>query len=369
MFQNARFERREWLKRWVGAILAPRSAFNFPGQEPQDRSQKTPPLSREFQLAQLESRLTPNQQFFLRSHLNYPEPDLPGWKLRIEGLVARPLTLRFEELAALPTQSREVTFECAGNPPGGGMVSTAEWRGIALREFLEKAGFSTKATEVVFEGLDFGLDEAESVPLQYARSISLEKALAAETMIAWKMNGQPLSREHGFPARVVVPGYYAMSHVKWLSRIRLVERPFKGFYMVKRYFTARAVPGAGNFEIQPVMKMKVKSQIARPQPGEQLPRGACRITGAAWAGEASATRVEVSTDGGLHWAPAILLDTPAPYVWVRWEYPWTPGSSGAFTLMCRAFDNQGGKQPEAPDPTLINRYGNNWYHRVDVTVR
>lgn len=368
MIQNSPLERREWLKRWAGAMLGwPLScAFNFPAQE---RSETNPSRWRESPFSQLGERLTPNRQFFLRSHLNSPEIDLRKWNLRIEGLVARPLRLSFDDLKGFHAESRAVTFECSGNAPGGGMVSTAEWRGVALRELLEKAGLSTKAKEVVFEGADFGLDELESVPLRYARSIPLEKALAPETAIAWEMNGEPLSREHGFPARAVVPGDYAMSHVKWLARIRVVERPFKGFYMVKRYFTARPIPGAGGFEIQSVVRMKVKSQIARPAPGEQLGRGTYRIMGAAWAGDALVTKVEVSVDGGSLWEPALLLDKAAPYVWVRWEYPWTPASSGRFALVCRAFDDQGGRQPEAPEPTVLNRYGNNWYHRVDVTVR
>jgi len=331
-------------------------------------SQQPPPRWREFRFSRLATLITPTEQFFLRSHLDYPQLDPAKWKLKVEGLVARPLEINYTQLTALRSTSRIVTFECSGNPPGGGLVSTAEWRGISLSQLLDKAGVLTTAKEVVFEGGDFGLDEAESVPLSYARSIPVEKALAAETMIAWEMNGERLRWEHGFPARLIVPGYYAMSHVKWLSRIRLIDRPFKGFYMVKRYFTARRLPG-GEFETYPALKMKVKSQIARPASGEHLAKETCLIAGAAWTGDGLISRVELSLDNGITWQAASLLDRPTPHAWMRWEFPWLSPSAGPQTVVCRAFDDQGEQQPQAPDTTLVNRYGNNWYHQVVFTIR
>ncbi len=345
----------------LGRVFA--TVFAAGGQD------KGPPRWREYPFPDLSGVRTPTNQFFLRSHLSYPRLEAPEWELQIDGVVKEKTSFRLEQLTSLPSVTRLVTFECSGNPPGGGLVSTAEWKGISLRLILEKVGVLPGAVEAVFEGADSGLDEAESIPLVYARSIPLDKALSAETMIVWEMNGARLPWEHGFPVRVVVPGYYAMSHVKWLSRIRLVSRPYKGFYMTKRYFTARHIAATGKFEIHPEIKMKIKSQIARPTAGELLSGSSTLISGAAWTGEGVVTRVEISTNGGVSWRPAELLDEPIPYSWRRWRYLWKEPENGIHTLICRAFDDRGGQQPESADTAVINRYGNNWYHRVDVTVR
>jgi DMSO/TMAO reductase YedYZ molybdopterin-dependent catalytic subunit len=362
-----RWNRREWLLRLIAAGCAGSSRGTW-RQDPGDTA-KVLPLLREFAFSELSSPLTPARQFFLRSHLGYPQLDISRWELTVDGRVKQPLKLNFAQLSQLSSETRRVTFECSGNPPGGGLISTADWRGTRLHAILERAGVLPGAQEIVFEGADFGIDEAENIPLVYSRSIPLEKALADETMVAWEMNGQTLPREHGFPARVIVPGYYAMSHVKWLTRIRVLDRPFRGFYMVKRYFTARRVEATGEFEIRPELKMKLKSQIARPVHGEQIASESTIVTGAAWAGDGLISRVEVSTDGGADWVVAELMDKPQSYSWVRWRHRWTPARNGAHTVVCRAFDDRGGAQPETADPTVINRYGNNWYHRVELTVR
>lgn len=362
--------RREWLAQFSVALWSPFFA-GAPAPQKAEATYSTtlPPKWREFVFSGLSGFRTPTADFFLRSHLNYPRLKAPDWELVIDGLVKHPAKLRFSQLSEFPSTLRTVTFECAGNPPGGGLVSTAEWRGVSLQRVLENAGLPATAREIVLEGSDFGLDEAESVPLIYSRSIPLDKALSAETMIAWEMNGDPLPWEHGFPARLIVPGYYAMSHVKWLSRIRVIDRAYRGFYMKKRYFTARPIAGTREFEIHPEMQMKLKSQIARPVTGEQLSSPTVIITGAAWTGEGKVARVEVSTDGGITWRAAELFDNAIPYAWVRWKFLWNTPANGAYQLVCRAFDDRGEAQPESPDPKVINRYGNNWYHRVEVTVR
>ncbi|HEY3130989.1 MAG TPA: sulfite oxidase [Acidobacteriota bacterium] len=359
--------RRAWLKQLVAAALI------FPvgraGSQPlQAIAGGSPPRWREFLFSELGSWQTPTAQFFLRSHLDHPQLSVADWKLTLDGLVKQRSEFSFEELIKLPSVTRTVTFECSGNPPGGGLISTAEWRAIPLHLLLEKAGVGAGAKEIVFEGADFGLDEEESVPLIFSRSIPLQKALSTETMLAWEMNGKPLSWEHGFPVRVVVPGYYAMSHVKWLSRIRVIDHSYKGFYMTKRYFTARRIPGTGRFEFRAEMQMKIKSQIARPVSGEQISGASTIVTGAAWSGEGIVKRVEVSTDGGSTWTAAVLLDKPVRYAWVRWRLVWNTPANGVYTLVCRAFDDAGGAQPEEPDNSVINRYGNNWYHRVEIKV-
>ena len=195
--------------------------------------------------------LTPVEHFFVRSHLGTPSIERDQWKLTVEGKVRRPREWTWSQLKEMEQESRTVTLECAENLPGGRLVGNAQWRGIPLARLLEKAGVQEDAREVVLEGADRGLDELEMVPVTYARSLPLDEALAAGTLVALEMNGQPLTPEHGFPARVIVPGWYGMAHVKWLTRIRVSAEPFQGFYMAKRYFTARRHPNTGEPVLTP----------------------------------------------------------------------------------------------------------------------
>ena len=312
--------------------------------------------------------LTPVEQFFVRNHLGVPSVNREDWKLVVEGAVARPLEWSCAELQRMPKASRTVTLECAENLPGGRNVGNARWTGVPLATLLEGAGVDAGAREVVLEGADRGLDEHEMVPVSYARSLPLEQALSDQTLVALEMNGQPLTPAHGHPARVIVPGWYGMAHVKWLTRIRVVSEPFQGFYMSKRYFTARRHPNTGEHILTPVSSMGVKSQIHYPREGQVLNQGSCVIRGAAWAGCRSIERVEISMDGGDIWMETRLSAERAPCAWVHWSRTWEPPSSGDFAVQVRAFDTQGETQPLSEDLGRINRYDNRWIHRVQFRI-
>ena len=312
--------------------------------------------------------LTPVEQFFVRNHLGVPPIDRDQWKLGLEGKIARPREWTFSDLSEMQQVSNTVTLECAENLPGGSSVGNAHWEGVLLATLLKEAGIDSSASEVILEGADRGLDEHELVPVSYARSLPLQEALSLDTMVALEMNGQPLTPAHGGPARLIVPGWYGMAHVKWVTKIRVVSEPFRGFYMSKRYFTARRHPNTGEPILTRVTHMGVKSQIHYPRENQILKQAPCLIRGAAWAGCEAVERVQVSTDGGATWEEARLSDARARCAWVHWSHPWRPPSAGSFTVQVRAFDRQGSTQPVSEELGKINRYDNRWLHRVRVSV-
>lgn len=326
------------------------------------------PVWREPSFSDLRGWITPVEQYFIRRHLALPRIEARNWKLAIDGLVERQLEITYEELLHFAHVRRVVTSECAGNLAGGGMVGNAEWSGVSLAALLKHAGIQSGAVEVILDGVDCGLDEGENVPVCYSRSIPVQKALAPETLLAAEMNGRLLTLEHGYPVRAVVPGWYAMSNVKWLRRIHVTDRPFGGFYMSKRYFTAKRDAVTGEFGITRLTEMSVKSQIARPRQGEVLKREPYLIRGAAWTGSGQVERVDVSGDGGETWRRASLGKERAQYAWRVWEHIWKPPGPGKHTILVRAFDERGNTQPAAEDMERINRYANCWIHRVAVEV-
>jgi len=313
--------------------------------------------------------LTPVEKFFVRSHLGTPSIKREEWRLTVEGSVRRPREWTWSQIRQMEQESRTVTVECAENLPGGSLVGNARWTGVPLARLLEEAGVKDDAREVVLEGADRGLDELEMVPVTYARSLPLREAVAAGTLIALEMNHQPLTPEHGYPARAIVPGWYGMAHVKWLTRIRVAAQPFRGFYMAKRYFTARRHPNTGEPVLTPVTRMGVKSQIDFPVDGETLSPGSHVVRGRAWAGCRTVERVEVSSNGGRSWSRAELQDTPEPCAWFRWSHTWAPPRTGPYALQVRAFDDHGESQPLQEDLGRINRYDNRWIHTVRCAVK
>ncbi|MGA2609171.1 MAG: sulfite oxidase [Terriglobia bacterium] len=324
---------------------------------------------REMPFAELNQWITPVDRFLVRGHLGVvPQLDVRDWKLVVEGLVERRLELAYPELVRRPRVTKVATFECAGNLPGGGMVSNGEWTGISLSALLMEAGIKPGAVEVILDGADYGLDEGENVPLCYSRSMPVRQALEPGILLAYKMNGENLNAQHGFPLRAVVPGWYANAHVKWLHRIEVTDRPFLPFYMSKRYYTAKRDVITGEPVITPVTEMALKSQIARPIDGEILKLAPYTIKGAAWTGRGQVEKVEVSVDGGQSWEAAVLGKERALCAWVLWEYAWRSPEIGEHTILVRAFDDKGKTQPVVEDRDRINNYVNNWIHQVHVTV-
>jgi DMSO/TMAO reductase YedYZ molybdopterin-dependent catalytic subunit len=323
------------------------------------------PVNLETPLDQVDSYLTPTELFYIRSHFPAPKLDLTSYRLRIDGAVRNPLSLSYQQLREMPSETRVATLECAGNGrvflvpqvPGAqwelGAVGNAEWTGVPLRALLERAGLEEDACEIVLEGADRGTPTEPPIPpgpISYSRGVLREKALRQEVLIAYQMNGRDLPLDHGYPVRAIVPGHYGMASVKWLTNIHAVREPFRGYWQTSDYGYWDYVDG------QPVRRalaeMNLKSEIARPRVYETLaPNQVYTVFGAAWAGETEVTEVAVSTDGGKTWAEAEFLDPVHRYAWRRWKFDWlTPKESGSYVLLARAKSANGGVQPDKHDP-------------------
>lgn len=331
-------------------------------------SRQRDPENLEYPFSALDTRrlLTPNEQFYVRTHFEVPEIGARTWNLKVEGEVERPFELSYDELRRMPSRTVTALLECSGNgrvflePPRVGIrwelgaVGTAEWKGVPLAAVLERAGLKPNAVEVILEGADRG-EFREPNPktpgvIPYARGLPLAKAKTPEVLLAFEMNGEPLPPRHGHPVRAVVAGWYGMASVKWLKRIVVTDRPFDGYFQTFMYSIWDRRHGLPT--LVPVDEIQVKSEIARPAPFEVVPRGAkYRIFGAAWAGESDVAKVEVSDDGGRTWAEAKLLGEPVRFAWRSWEHDWrTPASSGRHVVIARATDSRGRAQPMKRDP-------------------
>ncbi len=308
--------------------------------------------------------LTPTERFYVRNHFTAPTVDPSEWTLRVVGAVQKTLELRYDELLAFPSRTAAVTLECAGNgrsflePKAKGVqwqlgaVGTAEWTGVPLSAVLERAGVKPGAVDVVLEGTDRGEPRNEpkpAGPLAFARGLPLAKALRPEVLLAYKMNGAPLPAAHGRPVRAVVGGWYGMASVKWLARVIVTDRPFLGYDQTVDYAVWDRRDGPPN--LVPLTEIEVKASIARPSAGEVVRAGKdCTVRGAAWAGPADVTKVEVSTDGGATWEAARLAGSAVPMAWRLWEYTWKTPRPGKHVLMARATDSRGRTQPMRRDP-------------------
>jgi len=341
------------------------------------------PANLEFPFTSLNGPITPNDRFYVRSHFATPKLDARTWRLRVEGAVEKPFELDLAELLRLPSESRAVTLECAGNGRsfltpaargvqwGQGAVSNAEWTGVSLAAILKRAGVKRSAVDVVLEGADTGELKAPpkpSGPVHFARSLPIAKARRPEVLLAYRMNGAELPVDHGYPLRAVVPGWYGVSSIKWLTRIVVTEQPFDGHFQTVdyAYYTRRnGLPSR-----IPLAEMQVKSQIARPSVGQEVPMGApTQIFGAAWTSDdADIDRVQFSSDGGRTWTDTRLLGKPVRGAWRLWETTWRAPSAGSYTLMSRATDSRSRSQPLERDPDRDN-YMISHVQPVPVMVR
>lgn len=317
------------------------------------------PLNLEMPFSTLNGFTTPNESFYVRCHFPIPEITASEWRLEIEGEVEAPFSLSYDELLAMEARTIAATLECAGNnriflePKVKGVqwelgaVGNASWTGVALSEVLGRAKLKSGALEVILEGADEG--EIANPPrpagrIRFARSLPLEKALD-DVLLAHTMNGQELSASHGFPLRVIVPGWYAMASVKWLRRVIVTDKPFGGYYQSIDYTYWKRVAGLPT--LAPLAEQQVKAEIARPETGETVPAGAIvKVHGAAWSCDADITNVEVSADSGATWEVAQFVDSSVKNAWRLWEYDWhTPARPGKQRLLARATDSRGRVQP------------------------
>jgi sulfane dehydrogenase subunit SoxC len=322
--------------------------------------------------------ITPVGLHYLLIHFDIPHVDAAAWRLEVGGLVERPLTLSLDDLKARPARTLAVTLECAGNgrallaprpisqPWLQEAVGTAEWTGTPLAPILREVGLDARASEVVFTGLDRGVQG--DVEQTYARSLPVDEALRDEMLLAYAVNGQPLPPQHGFPLRLVVPGWYGMTHVKWLASIEVVAEPFQGWQQAVSYRLRDTEEEQG----VPVTRILPRSLLIPPGIPDFLTRsrrleaGPCTIEGRAWSGQAPIERVELSADGGETWADADLGEPVSKFAWRGWTWRWD-AEPGEHELCCRATDAAGDTQPPSPEWNF-DGFCNNAIQRVPVTV-
>jgi len=322
--------------------------------------------------------ITPTGLHYLVIHFDIPDVRPDDWDLTIDGLVANALSLSLEDLKAQPVVTLPVTMECAGN--GRALLSprpvsqpwfvegasTAEWTGTPLRGLLQEAGLADEAAELVFTGLDWGVQGGEVQP--YQRSLSRDEAMRNEVLLAYAMNGDPLPPQHGYPLRLLVPGWYGMTSVKWLTRIEAVAQPFTGYQMLKSYRYSQSADDLGD----PVTLIKPRALMIPPGIPDFASRtrvvgaGPTILRGRAWAGRASIERVEVSCDDGATWAEADLEPTLSPFAWRGWNVAWN-AEPGHHQLRVRATSSEGVVQPNEPFWTFQGM-GNNVAQPLEVVV-
>jgi DMSO/TMAO reductase YedYZ molybdopterin-dependent catalytic subunit len=335
------------------------------------------PENSETPLADVHGWVTPTRLFFVRNHFDVPEIDAAKWRLAVGGCVRRPLELTGDELDQMPQRTLLATLECAGNGrsflaqkvPGvqwsAGAVAHAEWSGVPLREVLELAGIDDGAVEIVCEGADRGSEPDHPEPMNFARGLPLAKALHRDTLLAMRMNGEPLTPSHGFPVRLIVPGWYGVASVKWLTRLEASRVPFRGYFQTVKYTIKRRT--TDGHATEPLQGMAIKSEIVRPFAGEALGLGKQRVFGLAWAGEEPVARVELSMDAGKSWQEAELLGPWAPYSWMMWEHLWDVREAGSYELLSRATSVGGQMQPTQYDP-LYSGYMIHFSRPISVRV-
>src|SRR5215207_2502076 len=320
--------------------------------------------------------ITPPGLHYLLIHYDIPAVDPETFRLEIGGAVEKPISVSLDDLQARPRTAERVTFECAGNgralleprpvsqPWLTEAVGTAEWGGTPLALLLEEVGASRNAIELLFGALDRGIEGGEAQT--YERALPIQEA--REAILAYDMNGEPLPPQHGFPLRLVVPGWYGMQNVKWLSGITVLEEPFDGYQNAVGYrmYGADGKPG------EPVTRMLPRSLMVPPGVPDFMTRtryvelGPTTLTGRAWSGYGSIERVEVSTDGGASFDAAVLEPPLGHNAWRGWRFTWET-TAGDHVLSSRATDAAGNSQPLEP-PWNLKGYANNAVERIAVVV-
>jgi DMSO/TMAO reductase YedYZ molybdopterin-dependent catalytic subunit len=321
--------------------------------------------------------ITPVGLHYLLIHFDIPAVDAAGWRLRVGGAVGRPFELTLDEIRAMAAQTLAVTLECAGNgrarlhprpmsqPWLYEAIGTAEWTGTSLWPLLERAGLADDAVELVFTGADHGV-QAE-VEQDYQRSLTVDEARRPEVMLVYAMNGRPLEPQHGFPLRLIVPGWYGMTSVKWLTQIEAVTQPFEGYQQTPGYHYASDSENLG----EPVQRIRPRALMLPPGVPDFFSRhrmveaGHVELIGRAWSGEGEVIKVDIGIDGT--WSEAVLRRSVGPFAWRSWSFAWD-AQPGEHVLACRATDATGAAQPTT-QPWNHQGLGNNLVQEVAVTVR
>jgi DMSO/TMAO reductase YedYZ molybdopterin-dependent catalytic subunit len=324
--------------------------------------------------------VTPVGLHYLLVHYDIPEVDPSTFRLAVGGHVETPFELTLDALLAMPSTTLAVLMECAGNgralleprpvsqPWLLGAVGNAEWTGVPLRSVLAGAGVREDAVEVLFTGSDRGIEGG--LEQTYERSLPLEEAMREDVLLAFGMNGAPLLPQHGYPLRLLVPGWYGMASVKWLERVTVLPQPFEGYQNARGYRMRQDPEELG----EPVSRIFPRSLMVPPgipvfeSRSRVADAGVHLVVGRAWSGFGPIDRVEFSEDGGATWSDAALGPEPiSSFAWRAWSFDWMAGP-GDRVLCCRATDATGATQPLEPEWN-VGGYRNTAVQRVTVTVR
>ena len=338
------------------------------------------PFNAESPERSLQKAITPSPNVYVRSNFDIPQLDLDH-VIEVRGLVDRPVVVTARELSTLPQRTLITTMECAGNDrldmrplPAGepwrhGALSTMSWTGVPLDALLARAGVHDGATDVEVGGADAGPRDDSDGIVRFARGVPLVEARHPDTLLALAMNGQPLSPSHGAPVRLVVPGWYGMTNVKWVSYVDVRATPFTGYFQRERYVYDYGRNGDAEsiHDVEPVTRMRVKSAIAFPPEGSMVARE-FTVEGWAWSGWAPISRVEVAVDGGETWRDAELGQPASPYAWTSWRCRVSLAREGRYTLRSRATDETGETQPATVRWNRLG-YGNNAVRSIVIDAR
>jgi sulfane dehydrogenase subunit SoxC len=320
--------------------------------------------------------ITPTGMHYVLVHFDVPEVDAVSYRLEIGGLVDTPLTLTLDDVKSRPKVTLPVTMECAGNgrawmsprpvsqPWMGDAIGTAEWTGTPLAPLLRQAGLKPETKDIVFTGADQGVqgDEVQ----WYQRALTPEQA-SDELILAYAMNGQPLEPQHGFPLRLIVPGWYGMTSVKWLTHIEAIDYTFEGYQQAEAYRYQDADGTLGD----PITTMRPRAMMSPPGIPDFMTRtrvveaGRVTLTGRAWAGPDKIARVEVSADDGATWSDAALAEPAGQFAWQGWSFNWD-AKPGRYVLCVRCTSSTGEMQPD--ELWNLQGMGNNAWQRVEVIV-
>lgn len=324
-----------------------------------------------FDLRRMTSWKTPAEDFFTFHQTHTPTVNAAEWRLRISGFVEKPREFTLDQIKERPDKrDLGVTIECSGNTPriaANGQVSNGMWTGVGLASILKECGVKPEAREVAFFGADLERERQDAADVPHGRSIYVQDAMGPNVMLAYALNGNPLPPDHGFPLRLIVPGWYGMTQIKWLTRIEVLDRRYEGAHMARNYHTIRE---DGMLVETSISKTHLKSVVARvTRRKDSAGRYAYKISGAAWGGPSPVKTIEVSIDGGP-WHAATPGERHGDFAWVFWSLDWPDAKLGAHTLVSRAIDNAGNIQPTEAEwqknIKTVRENNSQWVRRIVV---
>jgi DMSO/TMAO reductase YedYZ molybdopterin-dependent catalytic subunit len=290
--------------------------------------------------------ITPNDLFYcVTKNVVDPKVNIDVWHLEIGGLVQNATTWRFQDLLGFKPTTQETTLMCISNGLDAGLISNAVWKGLPLRDLLDQAGVLSGAARVRLQGVD-----------NYTDTIPLEKAMQSTTLLAYEMNGEPLSDRHGYPLRVIVPGYFGEKNVKWVTRIEVTDANAKGFYEAQGWGPDFIVPTRSRIDVPDDWMFVSLGKLTAP----------IEVKGIAFGGDRGITRVELSFDDGQTWSDAEIYYAGGNLAWSLWKAHWTPAAAGDYGLLVRATDGEGDVQEWEEDRGPFS--GTSGLHRINVRV-